>query len=50
MVVVNGGLTIQESVGTTEISETSVTIEWTSSNSATSQVIYAQEGETHNLI
>ena len=42
-------LTIQEPVGTTEINETSVTIGWTTSDSATSQIIYAQEGENHNL-
>lgn len=43
------GLTIpKESIKTT-ITETSVTIEWTTSYPATSQVIYAKEGESRTL-
>lgn len=44
------GLTIQEeTVRVTELGETSVTIEWLTSYSSTSQVIYAAEGESHTL-
>lgn len=44
------GLTIQdESVRITEIEETSVTIEWTTSYPATSYVLYAKEWESHTL-
>lgn len=44
------GLTIQdESIITTGISETSVTITWLTTYMSTSQVIYAAEGEPHTL-
>jgi len=44
------GLTIRgESVRTTDIEETSVTIIWTTSYLSTSQVIYSVEGEPHTL-
>jgi len=44
------GLTIQdESIRTTGISETGVTITWLTSYMSTSQVIYAAEGEPHTL-